>query len=366
MIKQRIIFIVFVLLFTTIGISQDQTQQKVKSNANDRASIDELKRKIESAYKNLLIKISEIKRETNQQMDSILIKNSSLKIQFETSYQDLTNQILEIDKEINSMIKKIDAQNYSFRKELERLSKNQNAIKAQLLSNNELLETKIYSLRKAYETLKIDINDLNDNTSQEMTVIKKDVLNKFLLTGSSILFLALLTIFAVVFLQKRLKKVNLLEESVRLDAKMSELLENQLVMMKKESVEMGAQKTDEEIDHSLAIRVGSEIFRMRKRIENMNKDIKGINSLKNALTRLEDEFNQQGYSINDLTGQNYVDGLTAKVINAIEREDLEPGTQIISRMITPQVYYKGTAVSHGEIELAVSAKNKKESEKEGK
>mgnify|MGYP007068802314 FL=1 len=95
---------------------------------------------------------------------------------------------------------------------------------------------------------------------------------------------------------------------------------------------------------------------MRKRIESMDESTKGLPALKNALNRLEDDLNQRGYIINDLSGSPYLDELTVKITNTIERDDLEQGSQIINRMIEPQLLFNGVVVGHGEVELAVGVK----------
>ena len=48
---------------------------------------------------------------------------------------------------------------------------------------------------------------------------------------------------------------------------------------------------------------------MRKRIENMPQDVKGLSALTNSLQRLEEEFNDSGYSLEELQGKKYVDGM---------------------------------------------------------
>ena len=88
----------------------------------------------------------------------------------------------------------------------------------------------------------------------------------------------------------------------------------------------------------------------------MDENTKGLNALKNALNRLEDDLNQRGYIINDLSGSPYLDELTVKIANTIERDDLEKGSQIINRMIEPQLLFNGVVVGHGEVELAVGVK----------
>ncbi|OIN97180.1 hypothetical protein AUJ66_04135 [Candidatus Desantisbacteria bacterium CG1_02_38_46] len=264
------------------------------------------------------------------------------------------SKIEKLEIRIDSVSSSIADITKTMQAEFKNLSENQVAIKNQFQS----LTNKLNSLSTEQNTLKDIMTDLNQKTDKEITSIKKDTLTKFLVVSLSILFTLLIIIVIIVVFQKKFKKVNVVEESIKIDAKVSEMLENQLVLLKKEAV--GKKLPETEIDHSLPVSVGNEIFRMRKRIKHMDENTKGIHALKNALTRLEDEFNRQGYTIKDLTGQSYVDELTVKITNTIRRDDLEPGEEIISRMITPQIFHNGVAVSHGEAELSISSKNMKQ------
>lgn len=351
--------LIALLFLAGVGFCQDQSYDEKNNRTNFKASIAELKKEIETVRKDILNKIYEIKKETNGQISNLLTQHSELQREFEDGYKSLLNKISEKDKDKNRQIRDMLAKYLALGQALEELSKNQSIIKEQQSSNYRTLHKNINSLGTNYKNLNVKLHEINDDTNKEITIIKKDVMSKFFFTASAILFSLSMTFLIALMFKKKFKKANLLEESIKLDARMSEVLENQLILLKKESVERPLSQPEEKIDHSLPISVGSEIFRMRRRIENMDEDTKGLSSLKNALTRLEDEFSQQGYAMNDLTGQPYADGLTVKVVNAIEQDDLEPGTQIISRMIMPQICYKGVTVSHGEVEITVSSKDMK-------
>lgn len=357
----KVISIPIILIFSVIvvGLGHAEIQEEKSDEQEQIRSIEELERKIESNYQGLLSRISELKKETDNKITKLLTQHSLLQEEFNDNHKSIIKIISENDKKINRQIKAMQANYQSIQQEFEELSKNQDILKKQQSSNYQSLNEHIDSLKTDYKDLNVKVDELNDDTSKHITIIKKDVLLKFFFTSLAILLSLSITIFTAFILKKRFKKANLLEESIKLDSRMSEILENQLILMKKESIEKEAFKPAEKIDHALPIRVGEEIFRMRKRIKNMDENVKGINALKNALSRLEDEFNNQGYSIRDLTGQVYEEELTVKIVNVIKSENLEPEKKVISRMIAPQIFYKGTAVSHGEAELLVSSEDYK-------
>ena len=94
-----------------------------------------------------------------------------------------------------------------------------------------------------------------------------------------------------------------------LDLKLSEILEKQInaaVLSNKDS----PLAEQSEPDHSLPLKVATEIHRMRKRIASMPEGTKGIRPLAKALERLEENLSEQEYEIVDFLGQKYVEGMS--------------------------------------------------------
>jgi hypothetical protein len=119
----------------------------------------------------------------------------------------------------------------------------------------------------------------------------------------------------------------------------------------------GSERAAPAVDHSLPIHMAEEIFRMRLRLSAMPTETKGIVAINNAIGRLEDELNMKGYSIEDLTGQPYMDEMTITVREFVSSDDMRPGERKILRMLRPRVKYKNIIVSYGEVEVAMSPKD---------
>lgn len=325
-----------------------------------KAGISSLKDSVESNSEKIKEQIEFTKSETTQKIDEIISKNSALKQELKdlTTFQgELKRLISTYNEESVQAVERIESKNSVLKGELERLHEQQSALRGLISANSKAILGDVNSLKNTQSALTIDVNNLNTNMSRQIVTIKRDVITKFLISGSAILLLLVGIIVVGVFSHKRYKGTNFIEESIKLDAKMSEILERQLLFMKGGLGEGDASKTGiGERDHSFPISVGSEIFRMRKRIASMDESTKGLNALSHALDRLEGEFGKQGYRINDLTGEQYSNGLSVKVINCIERDDFDAGTELISRVITPQIFYNGVLVSEGEVEVATSSK----------
>lgn len=107
-------------------------------------------------------------------------------------------------------------------------------------------------------------------------------------------------------------------------------------------------------DHSLALRLADEIHRMRKRLSALPEDTKGLGPLKKSIERLEGELADQGYEIVDLTNKPFSDGLNV-VARFIPDENLSPDERIISKVIKPQVNYRGSVVQVSELEVSTGS-----------
>ncbi len=108
-----------------------------------------------------------------------------------------------------------------------------------------------------------------------------------------------------------------------------------------------------EIINSLAFKVADEIVRMRQRLASMPSDINGIPQLLKSLDRLEDELNILGFEMPELLNKPYDDGLTVKA-RFIPTEGMTPGERIITKIIKPQINYKGQLVQIAEVEVSTS------------
>jgi len=109
----------------------------------------------------------------------------------------------------------------------------------------------------------------------------------------------------------------------------------------------------ETLDHKLPLKVGDEIHRMRKRIENMPQEVKGLGALKNSLSRLEEEINEAGYVMVDLMGKAYNDGMMCEA-RFVEDPSVPPGRELITDVLKPQINHNGQVIQVAKIEVGKS------------
>jgi hypothetical protein len=149
--------------------------------------------------------------------------------------------------------------------------------------------------------------------------------------------------------QIRNTKASLEEESVKLDNKLVEVLETQL-KLQQETSKVQPITANEKADHSLALKVADEIIRIQKNLSRMDDNTKGLKQLNSSVQRIQDNFAANGYELVEMLGKDYSEGMKATV-NFVQDEDYEAGKRIITRIIKPQVNYKGTMIQTAQIEV---------------
>jgi hypothetical protein len=126
---------------------------------------------------------------------------------------------------------------------------------------------------------------------------------------------------------------------------------NKLKVQEMSSSATGQTKSSEP-DHHLPIKLADEIHRMRKRLVSLPDDTKGLTPLKKSLERLEAELSDQGYEIIDHTGMRYTENLSVKA-RFVPSDDLVSDQKIISKVVIPQVDYKGVMIRMADIEVSI-------------
>lgn len=147
-------------------------------------------------------------------------------------------------------------------------------------------------------------------------------------------------------------KKTLEEEGIKLDTKLTEVLETQLKLVQEERAKIPANKS-EEIDHSLSLKVADEIVRINKNLSNMDANTKGIKQLSASVKRIEDTFAANGYDMPELLNKSFNSGMKLIIANSVPDENLKEGEEIITKIIKPQVNYKGVMIQAAQVEVSV-------------
>ncbi|MDR0537037.1 MAG: hypothetical protein LBH04_03175 [Tannerellaceae bacterium] len=121
------------------------------------------------------------------------------------------------------------------------------------------------------------------------------------------------------------------------------------------ALQKGSSPPPAELDHSIPLKLADEITLIERNLSLMEPGIRGVNQIKHSAERLKDNLSAYGYEIPTLLGKRYVEGLNVIVISSVFDESLEKGMEIISKIVKPQVDYKGIMIQAAQIELRVGA-----------
>lgn len=142
----------------------------------------------------------------------------------------------------------------------------------------------------------------------------------------------------------RKAQLKMQEEAIQLDNKLIEVLSKQPIT--EPTTTVGG-----DVDHSLTLKVADEIVKIEMNLSRMDESIKGYKQLSRGVQRIKDNFKANDYEIVDMLGKPYQAGMKAAV-TFVTDENLEPGQQIISRIIKPQVNYKQVMIQAAQIEVS--------------
>lgn len=145
-------------------------------------------------------------------------------------------------------------------------------------------------------------------------------------------------------------RIKMLDENAR-DTEFLDVLRKTYSLLR-ERAKFDSNKS-EAVDHRLPLKVGDEIHRMRKRIENMPQELKGLGALRNSLNRLEEEINEAGYVMVDLIGKDYNDGMMCEA-RFVEDPSVPPGRELIIDVLKPQINHHGQVIQVAKIEVGKS------------
>lgn len=108
-----------------------------------------------------------------------------------------------------------------------------------------------------------------------------------------------------------------------------------------------------EPDHSLALKVASEINLIERNISLMDSKTKGLKQLSRSVEKLKDNLEANGYEIPQLLNKEFNQGMKVIVASSIPNENLEKGVEQITKILIPQVNYNGVMIQTAQIEVSV-------------
>jgi predicted RNase H-like nuclease (RuvC/YqgF family) len=154
------------------------------------------------------------------------------------------------------------------------------------------------------------------------------------------------------FIDKLSKTKSSIEESlVKEFGKQTELMDSQLHLIEQQKTNLQA-SPNAEPDHSLALKVASEINLIERNINLMDSKTKGLKQLQASVGKLKDNLSANGYEMPELLGKQFHQGMKVIVTSSIPDENLEKDSEIISKVLIPQVNYNDKMIQTAQIETS--------------
>ncbi|MDR2963127.1 MAG: hypothetical protein LBU90_05805 [Bacteroidales bacterium] len=212
------------------------------------------------------------------------------------------------------------------------------------------------------DTLGIQIADTRTSANTQITEVKSHTDTALLWVIIGLLAAMIVSGVLYLLLHKKQKAVKsdliaqLSETKQQIDetlvsefAKHAEALET---LSQMQAASQSSAKTAEP-DHSLALKVASEINLIERNINLMDEKTKGLKQLNRSVEKLKDNLAANGYEIPQLLGKEFNQGMKVVVASSIPDENLEKGEEKITKILIPQVNYNGVMIQTAQIEVSV-------------
>lgn len=314
------------------------------------------------AIENLKVDVLSIMQKTNDSEKTI----NTLLNQVKANDKNISSQILSFDKNLKHIQFYIDSLST-------KLSTSKNQIEAmglEILQLKKQFKENIDGLKNQTSQLNNVTNDLSD----ELTNAKSDVSEIFesstknansidnvnhALSQKQQYGLIFLTLFLILILTIYIllsKRQNRSAKAIA--AKQKQIFEKQIEdsqqltnWLSDQSFESLGKSSGGEMDHSFAKRVADEIVRITTNLSRMDSTIKGFKQLSASVRKLEQSLNSNGYELESLLNKPYDNGMNLQA-NFVIDENLKEGESFITRVIKPQINYKGKLIQAAQVEVS--------------
>ena len=277
------------------------------------------------------------------------------------SKQDIDNNI----NSINEKIKILQSENGKLKKEIgTQTSKLSNTI-TKIDSLQKHIEANDKEINETKTNLDSKIENTEMNSNQKFSDIKESLSRKSLFGIIGVLLTIVVSGLLYWLLSKRQKtdKSDVIEQLsntksaiegslIKEFGKQTELMENQLLLIEQQRTRV-SEKPNIEPDHSLALKLASEINLIERNVNLMDVKTKGLKQLNNSIGKLKDNLAANGYEMPVMLGKPFHQGMKVIVTSSIPDENLEKDAEIITKVLIPQVNYNDIMIQTAQIEVSV-------------
>lgn len=273
----------------------------------------------------------------------------------------------DFEKEVaplKNKIKLLEDRNARLNTEIGALQTELSNMKSEIERLNRQVQSNSLAINETAKELGMKISETETNVGQKISNVDQSLGKTTLWVVIGILVVLLVSGILYWLLHKRQKsdksdlsekidetKISIEESLVKEFGKQTDLMDEQLKLIEQQNAEL--QAPDAEPDHSLALKVASEINLIERNIHLMDAKTKGLKQLQASMGKLKDNLSANGYEMPQLLGKQFHQGMKVIVANSIPDETLEKGSEIITKILIPQVNYMGKMIQTAQIEISV-------------
>ncbi len=278
-----------------------------------------------------------------------------------TFWATAQNKTIDFEKELkplNDKVKSLQIENNT-------LTKKVNALSTEIEINKLSLDSLRRQTEENSKNLGLKISSTEKNTNQKISAVDESLGKKSLYGIIGVLSAILLSGLLYWLLRKKQQtdktdfidqlsktKSSIEESLVKEFGKQTELMDSQLHLIEQQKTSFQA-TPNAEPDHSLALKVASEINLIERNINLMDSKTKGLKQLQASVGKLKDNLSANGYEMPELLGKQFHQGMKVIVTSSIPDENLEKDSEIISKVLIPQVNYNDKMIQTAQIEVSV-------------
>lgn len=277
------------------------------------------------------------------------------------THEDLDKELMPLTQKVNSIL----SENNKLKSEIETLNASlSNAAKSIDSLKNQIRKNSTAISQTANE-LGIKIKETGDKNEGKISEVSESLSKSSLYGIIGVLSAILLSGLLYWLLSKRQQsdksdfivqlsktKSSIEESLVNEFGKQTELMDTQLHLIEQQKNNLQS-SPNAEPDHSLALKVASEINLIERNIKLMEPKTKGLKQLQASVGKLKDNLSANGYEMPELLGKQFDQGMKVIVTSSIPDENLEKGSEIISKILIPQVNFNDKMIQTAQIEVSV-------------
>jgi predicted RNase H-like nuclease (RuvC/YqgF family) len=275
---------------------------------------------------------------------------------------------VDLDKELKALpekFKKLQTENSLLKSKIGFLNSKLSSINARIDSLRHQSLRNDSAINKTANELGIKIQETGSKNEGNITKVSESLSKNSLYGIIGVLSTILLSGLLYWLLSKRQQtdktdfidqlsktKSSIEESLVKEFGKQTELMDSQLHLIEQQKTTLQA-TPNAEPDHSLALKVASEINLIERNINLMDSKTKGLKQLQNSVGKLKDNLSANGYEMPELLGKPFNQGMRVIVATSITDENLEKGAELITKILIPQVNYNDKMIQTAQIEVSV-------------